>query len=166
MSGLHLQDGTIGPFIVAVAPRQPLFGITVDIEDPRRHSDWGVSRHADVGEGLIVLDHFEIGFELAPAQPGEVSLIVGEHRLPIGLAILREKERRLVNSVDIPLRRNFVDDTPNASEVLNKSIKSKRPSLTRPPPIIPGQYAIPGTRTPPSQVVPLPDLKGVKPESG
>ena len=90
VSGLELENWTINPFVVAVAPGQALLRVAINIEDPRGTANRRVRRHADVGERLLELNDFEVGFELAPPQSREISLIVRKHGLAAAIAIVCE----------------------------------------------------------------------------
>src|SRR5262245_51382376 len=71
VGSLNLQDRAIDPFIIAIAAREALLWIAIYVEHPRRHTDRHISRHADVGKGLIRHLYFEVRLELIPPQRRE-----------------------------------------------------------------------------------------------
>src|SRR6201999_1203512 len=67
VSGLQLENGTVDPLIIAIAPGETLLGVAINIEDPGGNRDGREGRHADVGERLLNLEDHEVALEVRPA---------------------------------------------------------------------------------------------------
>ena len=102
------EDLRDAPFEARVARARLLLGVHVEVVDPRAHPDIRDSGLVEIAARVMGLHHLEMDFVFEPAHGHEVVLGIHEHRVAPGLAVIGQKERGLVDAVDVARVRDGV----------------------------------------------------------